>query len=99
MKQSLKKDIYHLVKKIPRGKVTTYKIIAKKLNIKSYRVVGKVLNLNQDFKNIPCYRVVKSNGEIGGYILGVKEKIKKLKKDGIKIKNKKINLQNYLFKF
>lgn len=82
--------IYQITKKIPKGQITTYKAIAKKLNSKAYRAVGNALNKNTD-KNIPCHRVIRSNGEIGGYNKGTQNKIKILKKEGIIIKNSRVN--------
>jgi len=92
--------VLNLVKKIPKGKVTTYKLIAKKLKTKAYQAVGNALNKNTKPIIIPCHRVVKSTGEIGGYSRGIKKKILLLKKEGIKIKNNKIeNFKKVLFRF
>ena len=82
--------VYQITKKIPRGKVTTYKQIAKKLNTKAYQAVGTALKKNHNPK-IPCHRVIKSNLEVGGFNKGIKNKIKLLKKEGIRITNNKIN--------
>ncbi len=89
--------VYKLTKKIPKGKITTYKIIANKLGTKAYRAVGNVLNKNKS-KEVPCHRVVKSNGFVGGFALGTKKKIQILEKEGVKIKKGKISLQKYLVK-
>jgi len=92
--------VWNLTKKIPKGKITTYKIIAEKLNTKAYRAVGQALKKNTKPIIIPCHRVVNSDGTLGGY-MGNKiiKKIKLLKKEGIEIKDKKINLKKYLFEF
>lgn len=90
--------VYNLVKKIPKGKISTYGIIAKKLNSKAYRTVGNALNKNNS-KQIPCHRVINSNGFIGKFNKGTKNKIKLLKKEGIKIKSNKLDLKRYLYKF
>lgn len=90
--------VYNLTKKIPRGKVTTYKIIGNKLKTKAYRAVGIALNKNKN-KDVPCHRVVNSNGSVGGFAKGTKNKIKLLKKEGITIKINKIDLKKYLFNF
>jgi len=90
--------VYELCKKIPKGKVSTYKDISLQLNSKAYRAVGNVLNKNKS-KQVPCHRVIKSNGEIGGFARGTKNKIKLLKKEGIIIKNNKISLKEFLYKF
>lgn len=75
--------VYNVVKKIPKGKVLTYKQVAEKVgNPKSFRAVGNVLNKNFDPK-IPCHRVIRSDGEIGGYNRGEKKKKEILKKEGL----------------
>lgn len=97
----MKDRVLQLTKKIPKGKITTYKIIADKLNSKAYRAIGQILKNNKN-KNIPCYRVILNNGNVGGYkgIKDNKKKIKLLRNEGIKIKNNKIiNFKNYLFRF
>lgn len=62
--------VYLEVQKIPKGKVTTYGTIAKKLGC-SARVVGFALHANQDPDNIPCHRVVNREGRVApGYAFG-----------------------------
>jgi len=89
---------YSLLVKVPKGKVTTYKKIANALGTKAYRAVGNAMNKNP-YNNIPCHRVVKANGKVGGFASGTKKKTEILKKDGVKIINGKINLKKYLYKF
>lgn len=99
-KISFSEKCYKLLKKVPKGKVTTYKIIAKKLNTKAYRAVGNTMNKNPHAPQVPCHRVVKADGNIGGFATGVKNKIKLLKKEGIAIKNNKIiDFEKFLHKF
>ncbi len=94
-----KEEVLDLVSKIPKGKVSTYKKIGQALGKpKSYRAVGNALNKNPKPVEIPCHRVVKSNGKIGGYAEGLEKKRKLLKKEGIEIENDKIDLEKYLFK-
>lgn len=90
---------YELLKKVPKGKVVTYKEIARKLGSHGYRAVGNAMNHNKDLKHIPCYKVIRSDGRVGGYALGVKKKIELLRKDGIVINNDKIDLKKYGWKF
>jgi len=92
--------VLKLTKRIPKGKITTYKLIAEKLNTHAYRAVGTALHKNKRPIIIPCHRVVNSNGFVGGYAKGIKKKIKLLKKEGIEIKNKKIiDFEKVLFRF
>jgi methylated-DNA-[protein]-cysteine S-methyltransferase len=96
-KKSFNERCYDVLRKVPRGKVTTYKEIARKINSKAYRAVGNAMNKNPYAPRVPCHRVVKSNGEVGGFASGTKKKIKMLRKEGIEIKNNKIDLKKYLF--
>ena len=99
MKQTFNNKCYTLLKKVPKGKVTTYKAIANKLNTKAYRAVGNAMNKNKLAPVVPCHRVINANGNLGGFNSGIKNKIKLLKKEGIKIKNNKIDLKKYEYKF
>ena len=79
-----------MVKRIPKGKVMTYKILAKLAGYpKACRAAGSALNKNRNPK-IPCHRIIKSDGKVGGYSRGTKKKIVLLKKEGIIIKDGKI---------
>jgi len=92
--------VLKLTKRIPKGRITTYKIIAEKLNTCAYRAVGTALHNNKKPIIIPCHRVVNSDGFVGGYGKGIKKKIELLKKEGIKIKSKKIeDFEKVLFRF
>ena len=82
MTTSFKEKIHAIVKKIPAGKTLTYKQVAALAGRpRAYRAVGNILNKNYD-PTIPCHRVVRSDGKMGGYNRGVKNKIKILKKEG-----------------
>ena len=97
MATKFQEKVYKLCKKVPKGKVTTYKILAEKLNVKAYRAVGNALNKNPYAPRVPCHRVIKSTGEIGGFASGTRNKIKLLRKEGIKIEKGKINFEKYGF--
>jgi len=74
--------VYEVVKKIPKGSVLTYKEVAKKAGSpRAYRGVGNILNKNHN-PQIPCHRVIRSDGKLGGYNKGEKQKIVILKKEG-----------------
>jgi len=80
-KLKFKNKVYDVVRKIPRGKVLTYKIVAKLVGSPfAWRAVGNILNKNRD-PQVPCHRVIRSDGKIGGYNRGVKNKIALLKKE------------------
>ena len=79
---SFKEKVYQIVAGIPRGRTLTYKQVAKLAgHPRAFRAVGNVLNQNYD-SSIPCHRVVRSDGKIGGYNRGQTDKIKILQKEG-----------------
>lgn len=74
--------VLQIVKKIPLGKVLTYKQVAKLVGSpRAWRAVGNILSKNKN-SQIPCHRVIRSDGKIGGYKDGQKKKIALLKKEG-----------------
>ena len=93
---SFKQDVYDIVRKIPVGKVMTYKQIGERLGSKAYQSIGQVLKNNPDPKNIPCHRVIKSNRELGGYFGHINDNVSNIKEElliseGVKIVNGKVN--------
>lgn len=90
---------YTLLRTVPKGKVTTYKILAEALGTKAYRAVGNAMNKNPYAPEVPCHRVVGSDGSLTGFASGIPNKAKMLKQEGVEIKDNKVNLEKYLFKF
>lgn len=101
MPTEFQSKVYEACSKIPNGKVSTYKEIAKAIkNPNSVRAVGGALNKNPFAPKVPCHRVVSSNGKIGGFALGFKEKIKMLKEEGVEVSGGRIiNFKEVFFKF
>ena len=93
--------IYNRLREVPSGKVTTYKELAHSVGSRAYRAVGTAMKNNRDIKNIHCYKVVLSNGYVGQYSNGgTRAKIKKLGKEGILTKGKRIiDFEKYLHKY
>jgi len=92
--------VLELVSKIPKGKVTTYKEVARALGSpRSCRAVGNALARNPHPLKIPCHRVVRSDGKIGGYGFGRRRKTKLLVDEGVEIRGGKVDLREYMFKF
>lgn len=79
-----------LLKKIKKGKVTTYKYLAKAMKTQP-RALARMLSSNAELILIPCHRVIKSDLTIGGYKLGVKKKIELLKSEGVIISGNKVS--------
>ncbi len=87
----LEEKVYRKLLEVPKGKITTYGELAKAVGLKNgQRTIGKIMNKNPYPVIVPCHRVIKSDGKIGGYAWGEKVKAKMLSNEGIKIKNGKI---------
>jgi methylated-DNA-[protein]-cysteine S-methyltransferase len=87
----LEEKVYKKLLEVPKGKITTYGDLAKAIGLKNgQRMIGRIMNKNPYPVIVPCHRVIKSDGKIGGYAWGEKVKAKMLSNEGIKIKNGKI---------
>jgi methylated-DNA-[protein]-cysteine S-methyltransferase len=90
---NLAKKVFAVVSKIPNGKVSTYAAIARAAGRPwAARAVGNILRANPNPIVVPCHRVVRADGLVGGYF-GKKDSAKKiglLKKEGIKIRKGKV---------
>ncbi|MBI2454384.1 MAG: MGMT family protein [Parcubacteria group bacterium] len=89
-----KKKVYKFTQKIPKGKVATYKSIAIAVaRPQAWRGVALILSKNFD-PNIPCHRVVRSDGNLGGYNRGgITTKSKLLRSEGVKVINNRVDLR------
>lgn len=100
MISSWQKIVYQKLRQVPKGKVTTYQTLAKAAgNRRAARATGNALNKNPDAPQTPCHRVVRADGSLGGYALGLKNKTKLLKQEGVEIKNGKVDLKKFGFRF
>lgn len=85
------KKVYSYVLTIPAGRVLTYKQVAEALGRpRAFRAIGNALNKNPNLIQVPCHRVVRSDGEIGGYAGGRAQKKRLLKKEGVIIVRNRI---------
>jgi len=74
--------VLKVVASIPKGKTLSYKQVAQLAGSpRAYRAVGNIMNKN-DNPNVPCHRVIKSDGTVGGYAHGTNRKKEILKKEG-----------------
>ena len=98
---NLENKVYKQLCKVPKGKVTTYGELAKAVGLKNgQRAIGRIMNKNPYPGIVPCHRVIKSDGKIGGYAYGEKSKTKMLNREGIKIQNGKIiDFKKTVFRF
>lgn len=100
MNKNFNKRCYQKLALIPKGMISTYAEIAKSLDSNAYRAVGNAMAKNPHPVAVPCHRIIKSDGTLGGYALGISKKIQLLKKEGIKIKNNKVlDFESKFFRF
>lgn len=83
MKKTFTDRVRQIVRNIPKGKTMTYSAVATKAgNPKAARVVGSIMKANYD-PEIPCHRVIRSDGNVGDYNRGGGSvKLGLLKKEG-----------------
>lgn len=88
--KSFAERCYDLLRRVPKGRVTTYGEIARALKSKGFRAVGMAMNKNPYAPEVACHRVVCSDGKIGGFASGVKKKILMLKEEGVDVVDGKV---------
>ena len=88
---TLSTRVYKKLLLVPKGKITTYGELSKAVGLKNgQRAIGMIMKKNPFPVIVPCHRVVKSNGKVGGYVYGERVKSRMLVNEGIKIKDGKI---------
>lgn len=94
MNEQMRQRVYRVVQHIPAGHVMTYGAVAKAAAIKNPRLVGLYLHVNPDPAHIPCHRVVNATGMCSASYAfgGKKEQEKKLRKEGVQIRNHHVDL-------
>lgn len=91
--------VWALCSRIPRGRVTTYAAIAHALGTKAYRAVGGALNRNPYAPDVPCHRVIGSDGKLVGFAGGIKNKARMLTDEGADVSNNRVNTTKMFYKF
>lgn len=97
---NLEEKVYKKLLEVPKGQVTTYGELAKAVGLKNgQRLIGRIMNKNPYPVIVPCHRVIMSSGKVGGYAWGEKIKTNMLAKEGIKIKDGKIDDLKIIHRF
>ncbi|MCA9485750.1 MAG: MGMT family protein [Nanoarchaeota archaeon] len=98
--KSFNERCYEKLKRVPKGKVTTYGDLAKAVGKPgAARAVGNAMNKNPYAPKVPCHRVVGSTGKMTGFAFGIPKKIQMLKEEGVEVKNGKVDLEKFGFVF
>jgi methylated-DNA-[protein]-cysteine S-methyltransferase len=98
---SFEQKVILALNRIPRGKVITYQSLAKLVGRpKAVRAVANAVGKNPHAPKVPCHRVVRSDGTLGGYSSpkGLPEKVRLLLREGVKIDGAKIDLTRFRWK-
>lgn len=97
---SFPQRVWRLTRRIPQGKVSTYGALAQALGSpRAARAVGGALHVNPFAPKVPCHRVVRSNGNLGGFAAGSSKKRELLRQEGVVIRNGRIDLKKYFYEF
>jgi len=92
MATALQHAVWKAMEEIPRGRVTSYAALAAHLGTKAVRAVGSAVGKNPNAPEVPCHRVVRSDGTIGQYSggEGTPTKIRLLSEEGVVIREGKV---------
>ena len=97
---SFTQRVFAATKRIPRGRVSTYGVVAKAIgDPAAARAVGNALNKSPGMPSCPCHRVIRSNGEVGEFASGTKAKVALLKKEGVVVRSNWVDLRKYGYYF
>ena len=91
----LSQQVYKILPRVPAGRVTTYKALAVACGSQAYRAIGQILHRNPYAPQVPCHRVVASDGTLGGFAWGVEKKIEMLRDEGVEIKDGRVDLKKF----
>lgn len=94
--KSFDQRVYELISRIPAGRVSTYAAVAAAIGCpRGSRAVGNALNRNPFAPRVPCHRIIRSDGALGGFAFGSAKKAFLLSQEGIVIAKGKIDLNRY----
>jgi len=83
MVTAFQRKVYDVVRKIPKGQTRTYAQVAVAVGKPgAARAVGSALAKNPFAPKVPCHRVIRSDGGMGGFAWGINKKIQLLQREG-----------------
>ncbi|MDO8644921.1 MAG: MGMT family protein, partial [bacterium] len=83
---SFQKKVWQALLQIPKGEVRSYQWVAQKIGRpKAVRAVANACGKNRYAPHVPCHRVIRSDGSLGGYSGGLGKKKRLLRKEGIRV--------------
>ena len=96
--------VYDAASRVPKGKVTTYRLLADEIGCGSCRAVGQALRRNPFAPRVPCHRVIASDLTIGGFAgcrsgRKIRKKLALLRSEGVLFEGAKLADGGRLFRF
>jgi O-6-methylguanine DNA methyltransferase len=90
---SFQQKVWAITAQIPRGRVMTYGDVARRLNTTGFRAVGGALHRNPYAPQVPCHRVVGSDGRLTGFAHGLPKKRQMLEAEGVQFSGQRVDLR------
>jgi len=75
--------VWEQVRRVPYGEVRSYKWVGTRVSCRGYRAIGKILSCNPFPILVPCHRIIREDGSLGGYSQGLKVKEELLRMEGV----------------
>lgn len=96
--------VYDAALKIPRGRISTYAELGRFLGCASARAIGQALRRNPFAPRVPCHRVVRSDGSLGGFNGAtegpeIERKIRLLEEEGVRLDGRRCVAPEQIFRF
>jgi methylated-DNA-[protein]-cysteine S-methyltransferase len=96
--------VYAALRRVPRGRVTTYGALARALGVRGPRAVGQALRCNPFAPEVPCHRVIRSDLAIGGFAgetggAEIRRKLRLLRAEGVVFRDGRLADAARLFRF
>ena len=95
---SFSQKVWAVTRRIPPGKVASYSDVAAALGGRACRAVGQALGRNPYAPDVPCRRVVASDGRLTGFAGGLAKKARLLKQEGVEVRSQRVDLKRFGFK-
>ncbi len=96
---TLRNRVLEALLRIPKGKITTYAALARNTGTHP-RAAARILSSNKNPDKYPCFKVIHSDGRLGGFAFGVEDKVRRLEKDRVQVVGNRVpNFEEKLFEF
>lgn len=101
---AFQQTVYAATRRIPRGRVTTYQLLAARIGCASCRAIGQALRRNPYAPQVPCHRVIASDGTPGGFQgrrsgSALRRKIRLLAAEGVRFRQGRLADPDRLYRF